>query len=252
MRIVKLCRVCFVATIATLATLSSSQASHAGTWEITCTATNTDSGLSVQGATPLSFAFSERTALSALTGISGVTSGTVVGQAQASYSSGTWTFQWHPDNSTDWPSDYKVKSMLMKGFTASAANGTGTVSVSVGGTTQVSVTLPNSASAVVEQTPASITTTTPDTNLTVVTTTFSRHNASAITSGWMESRSSTVTTVRSYAAAYFPAHYSTPADVILTFSPANVSVSADSSFSSSSSSGSCVGMTTAAELYSGE
>lgn len=226
----------------------SSPAAWAGTWEIVVTPVNTKTS-STSSAQAAGVAMSNSTSASLML-CAGQTTGTVTAQGQVAYS-GTWTFTWKPDNSTDWPPTYKIKSIKARTYQSIISNGTGSARVLLTGGADVANAV-SPATGTPSTSIPSVGTTTDNTvpYLTVVTKSMSSDAKKSMpSSGWIQTKTSTVSVERTYTATYFTSNFSAPANVVLTFTVESVDLSADFSFSGSSTSSVAAAIIGASEIY---
>ena len=222
----------------------------AGTWQITVTPTNTQSS-SASNSSAVGMATSRSTTAVLVTS-AGQTTGSVTAQAHAAYS-GTWTFQWVPDNATDWPTAYTIKSIKSRIYKTVVYKGSGTVKVLLTGgadlsklDSSVTPTSVSAAPSVTSNTDTSVA------NLTVVTKTMASSSTAALsTDGWLKTQMSSVIAERAYTAGYFTSNFTTPSAVTLTFTVDNVDLSTDLSFSGTASDSVGAAIAAASEVYQG-
>lgn len=228
--------------------LMAGSSAWAGTWQITVTPTNVESSSSSH-TSAVGLSMSKSTSATLVTS-AGQTSGTVTAQARAAYS-GTWTFQWVPDNSTDWPAAYTIKSIKTKIYQTVIRKGSGTVKVLVTGGADLSKLDSTSAPSSVNANPTSSTSTdTSVSNLTVVTKTIADNTTRAVsTDAWMKSQVATEIKERAYTATYFTANFGSPSAVTLTFTVESIDLSADLSFSGTASDSVGAAIAAASEVY---
>ena len=203
---------------------------HAGTWQVVYSTTNSDSATQDSGGQAVGKAVSKNSALVLTAGVIGTTTGAKNAAASGAYS-GSWTITWVPDNGSDWPAATTIQGSRTLFLKAACSGGTGSVSVVDGSSvTQVSASLPNTATSSRTVPQPTETTDTSVSGLTKVTRTTSAHIIHA-DSGKMLDNLTTLTTVEyQYTAGYFTGNFANPAAISLTYTVQPVSYSVSSSF----------------------
>jgi hypothetical protein len=198
---------------------------RAGTWNTALTTTNQHSATG-QG---VAIADSSGTTASLSLSTSGITSGSIISAGSASFT-GNYTFTWQPSNSTDWPPAYTITGITTLSYASSLQVGVG--SASTGDSTKLlSTVLPATGSG--SASPATFTqnanTSTP--GLTVTTTQLlSDLSGTVYGTDWSENYVSNTTTQYAYAASYFPGHFTSPYNVVLTMAAAPLPIQANLNF----------------------
>jgi|GEM_PF-6390965 hypothetical protein len=195
---------------------------------------------------------SRTTSLVVAISASGITASPLSGQTTAWYS-GTWTFQWMPNNGNDWPTSYRIRNLKSRIYQTAIKDGSGTAKVYLTGGADKSVaTAPTTPPDSLSISQPVITTDSSIPNLTVKTTVADKYVSKGISGGWATTRTSTTLVIREYTAAYFTANFSMPSSVILTFTCESQDITASINYNSSSNSGSVVANAMAMETFSGE
>lgn len=239
--------VCLVVLPAAIA----APAAHAGTWVVTTTSTNSESATSGVGNVVASGNSAKTTAIATVS-LSGATSGSQAAEARAKYE-GTWTFKWMPDNATDWPTAYTIKSVKQRSYQASVKSGAGTARVALfGGADLVNATLTGTAGVTRDfPDPATVVDNTVS-NLTTTTTTLSyrvKRTASGVCS---EGSTEMLVVERAYQAAWFTGSFANPSLVELTFSVSSSDLVASVDFDSTASGFVAAASLIATDLFTGE
>jgi hypothetical protein len=234
-----------IASLLTLLSLSV-PAVYAGTWQVTVTSTNSDTSAPLGSIVAVSM--SQRTGCVATASAGGVSSTALSGSTTASYS-GTWTFRWVPSSSTDWPSAYTISQTSIRTFSAIVNGATGTA--------QVDTCLATLAGPPPTQGTGdlltTVTTNTSTPNLTITTTNMVLNQYDhAVSNGWVSERRTTVSTKSAYSAAYFPANFTAPANIVLTFNVSATGTPSISGYTSANTGGGIAATFTAVDVFSGQ